>query len=192
MSTNWYMEIGPEVSISQGDIFLNAPVASAFPELEYNDGEWKLVNATVNAEVMNFVVLNQACDLENKPPETVIVAEVIDAFVGEVEPGVRRKDLLSEIHAGRRPRYMLIGEHISEKEALCINYQVVDLASIYTLPYAVLDEMRKHTDGRLRLNTPHRELLNQHFGNYYSRIGLPNEDFISKRTLIEKLAQNQS
>lgn len=193
METTWYLEINPEIELSQGDIFLNAPVFTNQPKIEYSTEEsiWGIKEIDTQVELANYVVLNQACDLENKPPENIIVAELVDAITGELAPGVSRKGFLKEIHSGKRPRYTIIGEHNSQHSALSINYQIVDLASIFTIPYSVLDDFRKYHGKRLRLNTPHRELLNQQFGNFYSRIGLPNQDFISISILEGKIKEAQ-
>ncbi|QTB21562.1 hypothetical protein J1907_17710 [Lysinibacillus sphaericus] len=194
MKTTWYVEINPEVELSQGDIFLNAPVFTVKPSIEYSADEplWKIKGVDTQIESANYVVLNQACDLENKPPENVIVAELVDAFIGELAPEITsRKGFLKEIHSGKRPRYTIIGDYVSEDGSLSLNYQIVDLSSIFTIPYSLLDEFKKHYGKRLRLNTPHRELLNQQFGNFYARIGLPNQDFIPLGILESKLKETQ-
>lgn len=191
MESTWYLEIDPQTELSQGDIFLNAPVFTTNPIIDYSSGNWEIQNVQTQIEVTSYVVLNQACDLENKPPDTVIVAILLDAITAEIASGTNRKGFLKEVYSGKRPRYTLIGDHTSKDDSLTINFQVVDLGSIYTIPYSVLDEFRKNYGNRLRLNTPHRELLNQQFGNFYSRIGLPSQDYIAFSTLESKLKETQ-
>jgi hypothetical protein len=76
----------------------------------------------------------------------------------------------------------VIGNHAGN---ININFQVVDFTSIFTMPYRLLNDFKiVQGNPRLRLNTPHREYLNQRFGSFYSRIGLPNEDHISEENLL--------
>ncbi|WHY01354.1 hypothetical protein [Neobacillus sp. DY30] len=195
MSSNWYVEIDASEHISQGDIFLNGPIFTPIPTLKYSRtgagryNDWGLTGLNTNIGTASFVVMNQACDLERDPPETVIVAQLHDMLSMELEEGRTRKSFVSEVHAGKRPNYSIIGEYSGEFETIRMTYQIVDFSSIFTLPYALLADYSQNYGPRLRLNTPHRELLSQQFGYYYSRIGLPNEDFINKKQLEEVIKE---
>lgn len=75
---------------------------------------------------------------------------------------------------------MIIGKHDSETPELSMNYQIVDFTLLYSVPLEFLKAFSERKGKRLQMKTPHRELLSQHFGNFFSRIGLPNEDHINK------------
>ncbi|MCF8011616.1 MAG: hypothetical protein K9L17_08790 [Clostridiales bacterium] len=84
---------------------------------------------------------------------------------------------------------MSLSKHESEDHNLNMNYKIVDFTSIFTIPYNYLSTFAEKSGKRLRLNSPHRELLSQEFGNFFARIGLPNEDFIQKKELKEAVEQ---
>lgn len=188
MSRTWYLEISPDASISQGDIFLNCPVF--IPEIEVNpNAPGKVGKAKLKVRAANIVVLTQACDLENDPLENIVVAPIYDVSKISVKKGTV-KDHVTKVHAGRISNQALIGKYDGEKKELHMNYQIVDFSELFILPYDFLMSFRETHGTRLRLNSPHRELLNQQMGNYFSRIGLPNEDVIDRKDLQASIGGN--
>jgi hypothetical protein len=186
--TTWYIEVQPSEKISQGDIFINCPIFTPRPKMIFFEGEsgiyWDIESLDTDIETANIVVLNQACDLQNRPPEQLIVAPINDILTMPLKENTNRWSFIKEVYSGKRPNYSLIGDYKKEgSENLHMNYQIVDFSNVTILPYVLLDEYRVKIGKRLRLNTPHRELLSQQFGNFYSRIGLPNEDYIREETL---------
>ncbi|MEG6615412.1 hypothetical protein V6C27_03070 [Peptococcaceae bacterium 1198_IL3148] len=180
----WYQEVDSHEPISQGDIFLNVP----FFSVDVNSVDLEKIDDSTSIEIemerINLVVLTQACDLQDGVSE-VVVAEIEDIKTMEVVGS--RYDFVCSVHAGRRPNYALIGKHESEDDRLNMNFQIVDFSDLHTIPFDFIRKYSEQYGRRLKLNTPHRELLSQQFGNYFSRIGLPNEDFISKTDLKEAL-----
>jgi hypothetical protein len=181
--SNWYKEISPGEPISQGDIFFDCPIFMSLPTINPSDPR-NITEVETIIDNADVVVMTQACDLENRKTESVVVAMLWDPLEMKLE-NKNRWEFISEVHAGRRPNYALIGKHSSEN--ITMRYKIVEFSRIFTLPYEFLMNFSEYHGLRLRLNTPHRELLSQQFGNYFSRIGLPNEDFINKKQLKNEL-----
>lgn len=187
-SSNWYLEVDASEKISQGDIFLNCPIYKLEPgdlsSIGYDLEKLKSVGdeeRDINWYYADLVVMTQACDLENNPVENIVLCDLIDINdnIGHKTYN-QKKDFIGKVHAGRMPGYSLIENYTGANVNLHMDYKIVDFAEITTLSYVYLEKfLEYHKEGkRLRLNTPHRELLSQKFGNYFARIGLPNEDFI--------------
>lgn len=179
----WYQEYDANEPVSQGDIFFKLPVFSVdtdsvdLTNLDNLDGigfEMRLINA---------VVLSQACDLQQGNIEDIIVAEVEDVLNLELDKVISRWSFISDVYHGNRINLFIIGKHDSENTDLRINYHIVDFSRIHTIPVPFLKRFSEMNGKRIRLSTPHRELLSQQFANFMSRIGLPNEDHINKQEL---------
>ena len=97
--SNWYIEVTDKDDISQGDILLNCPVISA----SYGDD-----GIEANLNYSDVIVITQACDLENKKVDMVLLAPLLEAKDENI------KKNLKEINKGRYPRYHLINEFNSE------------------------------------------------------------------------------
>jgi len=184
---NWYLEVEPSQSISQGDLFFDCPIFTVDPDSIDLSNIQAVTDLENKIETCNIIVMNQACDLEFDPVDQIIAVGFQDistcSFKGEEKTkdlNERRKlrwDHIKKIYNGIRPNYHLIGCHTG---AINLNYQIVDFSSVFTIPYKILMDFRQVHGLRLRLNTPHRELLSQRFGSFFARIGLPNEDHIKE------------
>ncbi|MFB6475792.1 hypothetical protein ACFCW7_23310 [Paenibacillus glucanolyticus] len=179
--SNWYLELDPNEHLSQGDILMNLPIVLSQPIIDEED-PYNIKDVDNIVDNMDVVVMTQACDLETKGVETVVLAPLFDPI--EMHLDMNRWSFIAEVHAGRRANYALIGKHTGE---ITMNYKIVDFSQVFTLSYDFIAKFIPHHGKRLRLNTPHREQLSQQFGNYFARIGLPNEDFINKKVLKEDL-----
>lgn len=181
----WYQEINPGEPISQGDIFFNVPIISIdVNTVDLSNLERiKEQELGIDLKFLNVVVISQACDLQQGKLSDIIVSEIADISTIELAEGVSRWNFIADVYSGNRPNLILIGNHTSQNRELEINYQLVDFTSVYTLPLSFLNVFKENHGVRLRLNTPHREMVSQQFGNFMSRIGLPNEDFIKKEEL---------
>ncbi len=160
----WYSLIDEESLISQGDIIFDCPIIFLNKDFDLNNldkpSEEKLMVATTDV-----IVMTQSCDLANNPPDFVIVARIID--IGEITSW----STLSEINSGRRPAYHLIKSY--NDDSINMNYKVVDFSQIYSVPLRLLTSRYESQDVRLRLRSPYLEFMSQRFGNYFSRVGLP-------------------
>ena len=182
---NWYEVMGPDEIVSQGDIFFECPVYSIDASTINYASPYGAAKAKTIAYIEDFVVLTQACDLEPNIEGKVELGQVIVAPIYDVETmeTVKNKwDFVSEVHAGKRPNYYLLA---NSEIGVTMGFKIVDFSNIITVPYEFLSNYRKYNgDGnRLRIKSPHRELLSQKFGYYFMRIGLPRGDSIDKTEL---------
>lgn len=164
MSDCWYKELLAAAPISQGDIF--------YPSIHiYSPSPNKVTEVDFEPDVEHFeapvIILTQACDLEHDPVAKSVVVSVLRPI-----NDLKWKDV-SNIMAGRRPAYHLLNEYRSD--ASYFPFHLVDFSDLHTVPYVFLDKMREHTRTRLRLQSPYLEQTAQRFGNYFSRIGLPQD-----------------
>lgn len=170
-SMEWYTEIDDSAPISQGDIIFDCPIIVPDPEFDFTGLE-DISNIEMRIYTADVIVMTQACDLANDPPDTVIVAQIngLDGISWST---------LSEINSGRRPAYHLISK--KENGNAVMDYKIVDFTSIYSVSLILLQKQAELQKYRLRLNSPYLEFLSQRFGYFFSRIGLPIN--ISKRDL---------
>lgn len=189
--SNWYIEVPVDEAISQGDILFNCPIVISSPELDpaSPDKVGEVHNLVDTADV---IVLTQACDLEDCSVRTVILALLRDPltmrlrkeFDNPAQDRNERIDLFKKIHRGEIPNYAVIPEY---KGVIMMGYRYIDFSEIFTMPFDFLMQLREHLGTRLRLNTPHRELISQKFGNFFARIGIPHEDHIQRDRVAQDL-----
>lgn len=187
---DWYSVVESNEKITQGDILFDCPIFSIDPNTVDVSSLENIISSKAETKIntSNVVVLTQACDLENVKVGSVVVAPLYDIKTAIV-PGEDKVEtpqqkygirwgFIKDIYAGNRPSYTLIGEYDES-----FGFQIVNFSKIFTIPYGILDNFKDYHGPRLRLNTPHRELLSQQFGQFFSRIGLPNDDHISEKQL---------
>lgn len=177
----WYTETDPKEPVSQGDIFLNCPIFSIDPESVDLSNPSGITQVKTILYTANVVVVTQACDLnpdDKNIVDNVVVVPLDDVATMETEGN--KKNFVSDVRVGRRPNCYLLNKHSGE---IKMGYQIADFSTVTTVPYDHLMSLREFHGLRLRLNSPHRELLSQKFGNYFARIGLPEDDSIDKKDL---------
>lgn len=174
---SWYKVIDINENVSQGDIFFDCPIYHIDADTIDFKNPFNFVKPKTKIYTADVVVLTQACDLEqqNGMIKTVVVVPLHDVT------NAAKWGFVSEILAGRRPNYYLLNKFVSEN--LNMDYKIADFENLQVIPYEIPNRYREFHGKRLRLNTPHRELLSQRFGAYFTRIGLPNEDSIDKDDL---------
>lgn len=177
----WYTEAKKDEEIEQGDIFFKCPIFLPDPEFDYsvidlsNLGNLKEVEFKIYTP--NVIVLTQSCDIVNEPKaDNIIVARITD--VKE-----ESNTFLKEVLASKRPPYQLLGK--KDYGSLVMNYMVVDFSSLYSVPRVLLEKYKDEYGSRIRLNSPYLELLSQKFGNFFSRVGLPENKGINKEDLLK-------
>ncbi|GIP51838.1 hypothetical protein [Paenibacillus vini] len=169
MSDNWYEIVSVDQVISQGDILIGCPII--IPEYPTNYPDLLKGNvAEAKAKVYfdDVVILTQACLLAG--PAGPKVEMVTVAPIADVEGD--GWGFVSDVSKGLRPAYHLLNK--SSDPSFDMNYQIVDFANIYSIPYNLLDSYRLNSGPRLRLKSPYVEELSQRFGMFYSKVGLPN------------------
>ncbi|MED3854231.1 hypothetical protein P4607_22980 [Priestia megaterium] len=175
MSEELYQRIKQTENISQGDIFLNFPIL--LPDKETNYEELKEItpqalkeNIQYKVYETNIIILSQSCDMvydESRgryPVDPVIVASINDI-------SQYSWNLVGETNSGKRPAYFLLNK---SDGFLDMSY-IIDFGTIFTIPYDLLNRFSKGYGERYRPTSPILEKISQHFGNYFSRIGLEYE-----------------
>lgn len=170
---SWYDLAAPTDPLEQGDLFERFPVI--VPDLAdvgvplndadaLHDLELKLL-----VEIWpGVVVLTQTCDLARAKLRFVLVALVtdLDALAAENE-AFRKRQLREQIAKRLHPSYFPLFPG-GELEA----YKVVDMRQLVSVPMAWIRKFATDCGPRLRLLSPYREALAQHFAQHLSRIAL--------------------
>ncbi|MBI1831888.1 MAG: hypothetical protein HYR84_10610 [Planctomycetes bacterium] len=150
--------------LDQGDLLVDCPIAnvtdfsSSHPE-----------HAQMKLDLHRVIVLTQTCDIANSKIDRFAVACVFEAQTLIDSKVVKAIDVKGPIRAGRvwglyfLPAFAEAG----------LGEMIVDLHRLNTIRFQLLDDLRRATKRRARLLTPYREHLAKHFGDTYSRIGLP-------------------
>jgi hypothetical protein len=164
----WYAAVQGE-ALEQGDILRGCTVVEAAPELPF---PLTADNIEVDVYTFDVVVMTQSCDLENNKAKQVILCPHWSyKFIAEAVPELASKSALSDIIAGRRPRFICLAA--SEVEGLPLDLRVVDLGRIFSLPTRSVKQLAASQSPRLRLRSPYRENLSQAFARFFMRVGLP-------------------
>ena len=172
MEYKWYELITEQVEITQGDIIFDCPV--------YKPLEVVVEKGTVigEIEIIDAVVMSQACDIANGNIEDIILCSLIDVIEADIGKGK-----LSDIKKGAQPKYHIISK--SDVDEIPMGYKIVDFLNIYSLSKNTLQSIADGKEKRIRLLPPYREHLSQAFARYFMRVGLP-YDIDLKDILEEK------
>lgn len=176
----WYIEKDPEQPLDQGDIITDCPyLIHTQPPLAHKDG----ISYGFKWVTLDAVVLTQTCDLTGKSdranqillcpaPELPIFKSNWEAGLAEKDraDGGRWRNLLGAIRSAKINTLMLLQSHRSDK--LNSDFRVVSFQQNFSLPLESVDARVKAGD-RLALKSPYREALNNRFGGWLTRIGLP-------------------
>jgi len=166
----WY-EIVEGGTLEQGDLLLQCPVfvptSLSFPFVEDEGVE-------IDVQYLDVIVMTQSCDLgNNKIPDVVLCAHFDFEVAERLDPILAKKDALSEIQKGRRPRYSLLNR--SDLLDPPLGLRIVDCGKVFCLPFAFVQALAAHQGPRLRLRPPYREHLSQAFARFFMRVGLPQD-----------------
>lgn len=153
-----------DAPVDQGDIIDDCPISyiDHFEPSRPDDVEWKFATSRI-------IVLTQTCDLANQKTRHVTVAIAMDA-VKLVQQGLlKASDIRGSIRSGR-----VFGWYFLPMNAgLNLPEMIVDLRQLHTVPLDVLKGLCEQNHRRARLTGLYRAHLGKHFGDTFSRIGLP-------------------
>jgi len=127
-----------------------------------------------NADIYDLVIVSQSCDLENGKLDYVLMCPRWSyEEYAKVNSNFKKIDKLEQLRQGKYYKYCMLNEckHID----LRCEIQIVDLGTVFSVPYDILKQMAKSSGKRLRLLSPYKEKLAQAFAYYYMRIALPND-----------------
>ncbi|MZP30582.1 hypothetical protein GTO91_12745 [Heliobacterium undosum] len=185
---NWYNEIPSSTPLAQGDILFSCSIYKPkFVSINKENIEESEVELDLYRQ--NVVILSQACDLEQGKLNEILVASVYDiqTLPIRIKKDATKEEIINqrwstvkEILSDKRPNFYIMGKHDSENQKLHTTYLIVDFSTLFTIPLTVLDVIREIHGPRLQLNVPHRELLNQKYAGFISRIGIPKNDSLNE------------
>jgi hypothetical protein len=118
-------------------------------------------------------VLTQSCDLANDDVTAdtpVVYCPTFDAASTKFSGKIINKDMWNKLQKGQLRSKHLLSRSILED--LPLDYQVVDLSRVYSLPYGFVRHYINSRGNRLRLKSPYRESLSQAFASQYARVAL--------------------
>jgi len=148
--------------LTQGDILAACPINEWDLSDDISNRSWSISQA-----YHRVLVLTQACDLMNSKAQRVQIAVVHDVEK-MVELGVlSRATIRDHVRLHR-----VFGMYFLPQWEGHLPESIVDLRDLHTVPLRMLQELADKVD-RVRVMTPYREHLAQHFAVTYSRIALP-------------------
>jgi len=188
MMTNepWYEAVNVNTGLTQGDIIFNCPVIrwASKPIEPETDPEVEVLKSLVEVDEIDVVVITQACDLENKKVENVILCPHFSLEKYKKDWENAMKEL------GQNPTSKAWGKYCEDIKngyvwnlamlnegsigELSLTHRVVDFHDVYTIPRTFLESLlQRRGQLRLRLRPPYREHLSQAFARFFMRVGLP-------------------
>lgn len=175
MKYAWYEEKYLSDDITQGDIIINCTIP--IPNISIYDAMINgkdIVEDSIEIRLGDFIILSQACDIENDKIDTIVLSPVW-TLEELMKTDVRYKSSKAreELRQGNQPSYHLL--HNYKSDNLEMKFSVVDFHQIYTLPKEYLKKTARNITYRIRLLPPYREHLSQAFARYFMRVGLPSD-----------------
>lgn len=158
-----YVRPTPAEAIDQGDIIEGCPIVTIEPfdaATEPPEVTW----ATARV-----IVLTQTCDLAQRKVTRAIVSIAYDAESVIRQGLLKAAEVRGVVRAGR-----VFGWYfLPAAPEWGLPELVIDLRQVHTLSLEVLSELCRRGQRIVRVAPLYREHLARHFGDTYSRIGLP-------------------
>jgi hypothetical protein len=187
MTDGWYDEVGAESPLMQGDIIVACPVLRWKDDVSVSAGSKieEVLEASVEAVAADVVVMTQACDLEQRRVQNVLLCPATEMSKYKDRWEARFKE-----DKGRSPgkndwpsfftrvkdgfKWNLAVVNSGRGSTLATEHRIVDFHDVYTVPRSFVETiLRERKSPRLRLRPPYREHLSQAFARYFMRVGLP-------------------
>lgn len=173
----WY-EITESREITQGDLIADVPVISFIEDipLPIKNGE---IESPIYYGEANIMILSQACDLQNRDVDPVILcsywpAEGYGNRIGD--EAYNSKSRWEAIRRGFVYSHFLLKEYDGEhKEDFKHPLSIINFKKIFVLPHKYIEKVVSRNPRRLRLLPPYREHLSQSFARFFMRVGLPQD-----------------
>jgi hypothetical protein len=134
----------------------------------------------VDISICNVVVLSQSCDLEWDKLDLVLVApfysrEQFEKMVHHKYGDEAKEECWQAIAKGYAKVYYRLGRCESEEFGIR-DELVVEFKRAYAVPPRLLELLVAKQRERIRLTSPSREHLAHAFGDFISRVALPDPD----------------
>ena len=158
--------------ITQGDIIMQCPVPLIRVESEIKAGN----TIAADIEIIDGIILTQACDLANGKVDNVILCSVTskEQFeeqmrkLGKSEKEIKKR--IGSIIKGQENAYHIINNFKSPEFQQ--DYYIINFKDIFSIPVSLAKQIALTSGKRLRLCPPYREHLSQAFARYFMRVGL--------------------
>ena len=181
MTDFWYEAVPGNAGILQGDLILECPVMVWKSDFQIQgDGNDEELQSQYEIVADDVVVMTQACDLEQRKVDDVVVCSIhsleeaktlwLQRQQAETSEKAWRK-YFEKINSGSIWNLAVLNR--GEANGLTTAHRIVDFHYISTVPLRVLEAIALKRGPRLRLRPPYREHLSQSFARYFMRVGLP-------------------
>jgi hypothetical protein len=186
MPKAWYEIVGPDISLTQGDVIFDCPLLAWQDNslrLEGVDESEVLKDATTGIQA-DVVVMTQACDLEQEKVENVILCQHVSLYdhraiwevnsrrVGQNPTERAWKHHCNDICEGYNWNLSMLND--CKIDGSSIGIRIVFFNEVYTVPRSFLESLLgQRGRPRFRLLPPYREHLSQAFARFFMRVGLP-------------------
>jgi len=162
----WYTEVA-DGNLDQGDILPGCP--AGYLPLNWDPNS---TDQEFEIDVLDLVVLTQACDLAHDKTEYVVCCPVFPHSHIDEEYAGRSKKYINgqkdKILQGTCPGYAMIAAHDGEPPR---PISVVSFRHVFSIPKSFLQAVAESR--HLRLLPPYREHISQGFARFFMRVGLP-------------------
>ena len=189
MNMPWYEIVEASISITQGDIIMGCPVVvwredSLTVTMDYSVPE-EVLETFAEYVNMDTVVMTQACDLELKKVQYVILCPhyTTDEHRAQWEIAMHQRSqnptdrawrsYVDDVRQGKIWNLSMLNAYNGNDIQMGI--RIVDFHEVFSLPRSFLEDWLSHQNRRLRLLPPYREHLSQAFARFFMRVGLPIE-----------------
>jgi hypothetical protein len=187
MNMPWYEIVEASIPITQGDIIMGCPVVawredSLTVTTDYSLPE-RVFETFVEYVSMDTVVMTQACDLEQKKVQYVILCPhyAIDKHRAQWEIAMRQssqnptdrawRSYVEDVRQGKIWNLSMLNKH--DRNDVQMGIRIADFHEVFSLPRSFLEDWLSRQNKRLRLLPPYREHLSQAFARFFMRVGLP-------------------
>lgn len=191
----WYQEVDAAAELTQGDTIADCLLVGWDPDVEFTSVDPADPQTLESAVVFyrnDVVVLTQACDLEQRKVDSVVVCpwETVSnhrrnweaAWKSEKQALGKKSDdraaaeawnnVKREIARGSIPH--LVQLEPFKGAALHTDHRIVDFREVRTVPRSFLEKLLRDRGGqRLRVVPYHSVVLSRRFGDFFSRPPLP-------------------
>ncbi len=186
MPEAWYEIVGPEISLTQGDMIFDCPLLAWQDNTLRLEGadESEVLKSAANGIQADVVVMTQACDLEQEKVENVILCPHVDLdeyfaawksnmkSAGQKPTDKAWRSRCNNICNGYIWNLTMLND--CQTKGSNIGVRIVDFSEVFTVPRSFLESLLKQREhSRFRLLPPYREHLSQAFARFFMRVGLP-------------------
>ncbi len=184
----WYAVVTPDGGLTQGDLIFGCPLLtwSTAQPLRLSGGqETETLRQAASAFRADVVVMTQACDLEHRKVQNVVLCPhaSLSAFRVAWEGAMQQAGQSPTAKAWRNTCNDIADGYVWNQALhnrcqlggdLQTEVRVIDFHEIFTAPHSFLEDLlRQRGTPRLRLLPPYREHLSQAFARFFMRVGLP-------------------